>query len=81
MSGSGSGPASLINPTSLLLTSHRSKAYKYYLKAKNLRELVNCTYILDDFEALYALINEVGSQSGRLIDAGSPAWPSLLSHH
>jgi WD repeat-containing protein 35 len=35
------------------------KAQKYYLKAKNLKELVNCAYVLDDYDQLRGLIDQV----------------------
>jgi len=47
-----------------------SKAYKYYSKANNLQEMVNCAYILDDYDNLNMLIEQIPEGSSFLGDVG-----------
>jgi WD repeat-containing protein 35 len=46
------------------------KAYKFYSKAKNLKQMVNCAYILDDYTALEKLVGDIPSGSDFLKDVG-----------
>ena len=46
------------------------KAFKFYSKAKNLKQLVNCAYILDDYTALEKLVGDIPHGSEYLKDVG-----------
>jgi WD repeat-containing protein 35 len=46
------------------------KASKYYAKANNLREMVNCSYILDDYVEMEKLIDQIPAGSDFLKDVG-----------
>lgn len=46
------------------------KAYKYYQKGNNLKEMVNCAYILDDYDNLNTLIDQIPEGSDFLKDVG-----------
>lgn len=46
------------------------KAYKFYTKAKNLKQMVNCAYILDDYAALEKLVEQIPAGSDFLKDVG-----------
>ncbi len=60
--------------------THRVKAYKYYAKAKNLREQVNCAYILDDYVALEKLVEQIPDGSDFLRDVGEKFMSVGLCH-
>jgi WD repeat-containing protein 35 len=45
-------------------------AYKFYGKAKNLKAMVSCAYILDDYAALEKLVGEIPAGSDFLKDVG-----------
>ena len=46
------------------------KAYKFYSKATNLQQMVNCAYILDDYAALEKLVKDIPRGSDFLKDVG-----------
>jgi WD repeat-containing protein 35 len=46
------------------------KAYKFYTKAKNLKQQANCAYTLDDYESLEKLIEQVPAGSTWLRSIG-----------
>jgi WD repeat-containing protein 35 len=48
----------------------RMKAQKYYAKAKNLRELVTCSYVLDDYSALDKLVDQFADGAEMLRSVG-----------
>jgi len=46
------------------------KAYKFYGKAKNLKAMVSCAYVLDDYAALEKLVQDIPVGSDFLRDVG-----------
>ena len=50
------------------------KAYKFYSKAKNLKQMVNCAYILDDYAALEKLASQIRAADGFVFITGEYNW-------
>jgi WD repeat-containing protein 35 len=73
---SGAGDDSLLNEAYNNIGDYYAdrqkwvKAYKFYAKAKNLKQMVSCAYILDDYAALEKLVGDIPVGSDFLKDVG-----------